>query len=89
MTKILVTGATGRLGGQVVEFLLRPVAGVTNNQTSAFHPGRKFGSQFSMTRVDPKQKSDLRLLCARSGTKGYRRLLRANAFFGLARVNQD
>ena len=31
MTKILVTGATGRLGGQVVEFLLRRVTGVTNN----------------------------------------------------------
>jgi NAD(P)H dehydrogenase (quinone) len=26
MTKILVTGATGRLGGQVVEFLLRRIA---------------------------------------------------------------
>ena len=39
MTKILVTGATGRLGGQVVEFLLRRVTGVTNNQTSAFHRG--------------------------------------------------
>jgi nucleoside-diphosphate-sugar epimerase len=42
MTKILVTGATGRLGGQVVEFLLRRVTGVTNNQTSAFHPFRPF-----------------------------------------------
>ena len=54
MTKILVTGATGRLGGQVVEFLLRRVTGVTNNQTSAFHPCRRFASEFSIAGVGPK-----------------------------------
>jgi hypothetical protein len=30
---------------------------------SPSHPFRRFGSEFSIAGVDPKQKSDLRLLC--------------------------
>jgi hypothetical protein len=34
---------------------------------TAFHPFQRFGSEFSIAGVDPKQKSDLQPLCARIG----------------------